>query len=98
MHGGISWLVATPLLVVQLVLGAANAYGGWYGGFVTPLGTRLATARRPRRPQLGDRGADGPAHRVDRGDDRRLDGSGEPMTFTHYRKRNDTLLARKGGI
>jgi hypothetical protein len=34
LHGAITWLIALPLLVVLLGVGAGNAFGGWYGGLV----------------------------------------------------------------
>ena len=34
LHGAISWLVALPLMMALLGLGAGNAFGGWYGGLV----------------------------------------------------------------
>ncbi len=32
LHGAIAWLVATPLLVVLVGLGAGSFFGGWYAG------------------------------------------------------------------
>ncbi len=32
LHGAIAWLVATPLLLVLVALGAGSLFGGWYGG------------------------------------------------------------------
>jgi hypothetical protein len=32
LHGAIAWLVATPLLVVLVGLGAGSLFGGWYAG------------------------------------------------------------------
>lgn len=34
LHGALSWLIALPLLIVLLGIGAGNAFGGWYGGLV----------------------------------------------------------------
>jgi uncharacterized membrane protein len=34
LHGAISWLVALPLLLALLALGAGKAFGGWYGAVV----------------------------------------------------------------
>ncbi len=34
LHGAIAWLVALPLLMALLGVGAGNAFGGWYGGLV----------------------------------------------------------------
>jgi hypothetical protein len=32
LHGAIVWLVAVPLLLAGLYMGAGSSYGGWYGG------------------------------------------------------------------
>jgi uncharacterized membrane protein YeaQ/YmgE (transglycosylase-associated protein family) len=32
LHGAVAWLVATPLLVVLVGLGAGSLFGGWYAG------------------------------------------------------------------
>lgn len=31
-HGAISWMVATPLVIILAALGAGSYLGGWYGG------------------------------------------------------------------
>ncbi len=36
LHGAIVWLVAVPLLVASVGLGASNYLGGWYGGLGAP--------------------------------------------------------------
>ncbi len=98
LHGAIAWLVATPLLVVMLAAGAGNAFGGWYGGLIaSPLGTAVAQAATPEVVRNTALAAItsllvGLVGSVIGG----WMGSGEPMSFTHYRKRNAHLAARKG--
>ena len=44
LHGAIVWLVATPLLVVLVGLGAGSLFGGWYAGLGgTPAGAAART-------------------------------------------------------
>jgi hypothetical protein len=47
LHGAITWLVALPLLVVLLGLGAGAALGGWYGGLVGAPAWVLPPAASP---------------------------------------------------
>lgn len=98
LHGAIAWLIATPLLVLLLSLGAGGAFGGWYGGLVTsPFGAAAATQPSPdavRATALAAMTAllVGLIGSVIGG----WMASGEPMTFTHHRKRNAYLASRKG--
>jgi hypothetical protein len=39
LHGAIVWLVAVPLLLALATHGAANSFGGWYGGLSAPPAT-----------------------------------------------------------
>jgi bacteriorhodopsin len=100
LHAAIAWLVATPLLVVMLAAGAGNAFGGWYGGLVaSPIGAAVV---QPATPDVVRNTAlaaitsllVGLIGSVIGG----WMGSGEPMTFTHYRKRNAHLAAQKGSL
>jgi hypothetical protein len=34
LHGALSWLVALPLMILLLGIGAGNGFGGWYTGLV----------------------------------------------------------------
>ena len=34
LHGALTWLVALPLMIVLLAIGAGNTFGGWYAGLV----------------------------------------------------------------
>ena len=100
LHGAVAWLVAVPILLVLASMGAAAYLGSWYSGlagmpaWVTPppAATQdpVAAANAARNTAtaavtallLGLVGA------VIGG----WMGSGEPMTFTHYR----TRTARSG--
>lgn len=99
LHGAIVWLVALPLLLALAVVGATAHFGGWYGGLagtpswvsvVGPPDPNLAAATRNNALAtivallLGTVGA------VIGG----WMASGEPMTFTHHRKRDRDLRSR----
>lgn len=98
LHAAIGWLVATPLLVVLLAAGAGNAFGGWYGGLVvSPFGAAAAT---PPAPDVVRATALAALTSLLVGLIGSVIGgwmaSGEPMTFTHHRKRDAYLAAQKG--
>lgn len=97
LHAAIAWLVATPLLVVMLAAGAGNAFGGWYGGLVSPLG---AAAAAPATPEDVRNTALAAITSLLVGLIGSVIGgwmsSGEPMTFTHHSKRNAYLASQKG--
>jgi hypothetical protein len=91
LHGVIAWLAAVPLLTLLLALGAGSAYGGWYGGIVgaspllnpsiatgSPDAVRNTALAALTTILIGLMGA------VIGG----WMACGEPMTFTHHRKRN----------
>ena len=97
LHGSIVWALTVPMLLVLSVFGAH--FGGWYVGLagapawataVPPLDPALAAAMRNTALAavaallLGLVGAVLGAWM----------GSGEPMTFTHYRRRDVTLEDR----
>jgi bacteriorhodopsin len=98
LHGAIAWLVATPVLVVLLALGAGNAFGGWYGGLdASPFAAAAAAAPAPdvvRNTALAAITSllVGLIGSVIGG----WMSSGEPMTFTHHNKRNAYLASQKG--
>src|SRR5262245_33545501 len=87
-HGAVAWLLAVPMIVAGASTGAVASLGGWYGGpgnapAVTTAGASAAEAGRNSAMAavvallLGLVGAV-------------LGGwmaSGEPMTFTYYRRR-----------
>ncbi len=94
LHGAIVWLVAVPLLVAMIGLGAGNSYGGWYGG----LGSRTV-ASATGEPKLSPDDAAAVARNTAIGAVTALLlglvggvvggwlASGEPMSLTHYRTR-----------
>ena len=101
LHGAISWLVATPLLVVMIAAGAGNAFGGWYGGLVSsPLGPAVAQPVTTTSVVHGTALAAvtslliGLVGSVIGG----WMASGEPMHFTHHVKRNAYLSSQKGNL
>jgi bacteriorhodopsin len=86
LHAAIAWLVATPILVTMLAAGAGSAFGGWYGGLIaSPEIVRNTAMAAVTSLLLGLIGS------VIGG----WMASGEPMTFTFYRKRNAYLEAQK---
>lgn len=96
LHASVAWLVALPLLLISLAFGAGNAYGGWYGGLVTPLGAAAVAAA----PDLARFNALTALTAILVG----LIGStvggwiasGEPMTFGHHRTRRPLFAHAKG--
>ena len=94
LHGSIAWLVAVPILLALASLGATAYFGTWYGGLAgTPAwATPAAAAVQDPNAALAARNAAlaavtalllGLVGGVIGG----WMGSGEPMTFTHYRTR-----------
>ena len=94
LHGSIAWLVAVPILLAMASLGATAYFGTWYGGLAgTPAWvTPAAAAVQDPNAALAARNAAlaavtalllGLVGGVIGG----WMGSGEPMTFTHYRTR-----------
>lgn len=95
LHGAIVWLVAVPVLLLLASLGAATYFGTWYGGlaghpaWATPAAVvaqdPVAVAMAARNSALAAVTALllGLVGGVIGG----WMGSGEPMTFTHYRTR-----------
>lgn len=100
LHGAIVWLLAVPFLVVFAALGAGSYFGGWYGGlagapaWATPTVATVdpVAATAARNSALGALTALLIA----------LIGSvlggwmasGEPMTLTHYRTREELVERR----
>jgi hypothetical protein len=100
LHAVIAWLVATPILVTMLAAGAGTAFGGWYGGLIaSPIG---AAAVAPATPDVVRNTAMAALTSLLVGLIGSVIGgwmaSGEPMTFTFYRKRNAYLAAQKGKV
>jgi hypothetical protein len=99
LHGAIVWLLTLPLLLAIAAIGASAHFGGWYGG-LERLPSWAAAAATPD-PGLA------PATRNNAlttvvalllglvgGVIGGWMASGEPMTFTHYRKRDRLPDAR----
>lgn len=94
LHAVISWLVALPLLLAFLAIGAGKSFGGWYGGiignsrFIAGVGVTLS-------PEAVRHMAIAAETAILLG----LIGSviggwmacGEPMSLTHYRTRGKAL-------
>jgi hypothetical protein len=101
LHAGIVWALAIPLLVAMAAFGASSLGGGWYGGLagtpawavaVPPADPEIARAMRNTALAsvvallIGLMGA------VIGG----WMASGEPMTFSYYRRRD--LTARRVAV
>jgi hypothetical protein len=100
LHGAIVWLLTLPLLLALAAFGASALFGGWYGGLVgmpswapatTSPDPELATATRNNALATAVALLLGLVGGVIGG----WMASGEPMTFTHYRKR-ERLLDERG--
>jgi hypothetical protein len=100
LHGAIVWLVAVPLLLGFASLGAANYFGGWYGGLAgTPVwATPANVAVDPQAAAVARNAALGALVALLVGLMGGVIGgwlaSGEPMTLTFHRTR--AALATSG--
>jgi hypothetical protein len=88
LHAVVAWLVALPLMAMQVAFGAGSAYGGWYGGIVTSPFVPATVAASPeavRNTALAALTAVllGLIGSVIGG----WMASGEPMTLMHHRTR-----------
>ncbi len=90
LHGAIVWLVALPLLLALAAVGASG-FGGWYGG-LSGMSWTAAAASDPDLATATRNNALATAVALLLGLVGAVLGgwmaSGEPMTFTHYRKRD----------
>lgn len=97
LHGAIVWLVAVPILLIAVALGAGGVLGSWYGGLAgTPVWVAPATAAADPNAAIAARNAAlGSITALLIGLIGSVIGgwlaSGEPMTFTHYRTRDRIL-------
>lgn len=89
LHGAIVWLLALPLLLALAAVGASGNYGGWYGGL---SGMAAGAIPDPELAEATRNNALAAAVALLLGLIGAVIGgwmaSGEPMTFTHYRKRD----------
>jgi hypothetical protein len=93
LHGAIVWLLALPLLLALAAVGALSHFGGWYGGLAgMPSWAAAATSPDPDLAIATRNNALATAVALLLGLVGAVIGSwmasGEPMTFTHYRKRD----------
>jgi hypothetical protein len=90
LHGAIVWLVTLPLLLALAAVGASG-WGGWYGG-LSGMSWTAAAAADPEFAAATRNNALATAVALLLGLVGAVLGgwmaSGEPMTFTHYRKRD----------
>ena len=99
LHGAITWLLAVPLILGLVALGAGNAFGGWYGGLMgSPVWMTVPTAPPdPNAAIVAHNGALTAVTALLLGLMGAVIGgwiaSGEPMTFAYYRKRAAELRA-----
>jgi len=100
LHGAIVWLLVLPMLLAFAALGATAQFGGWYAGhagspsWVVPTPTpdpELATITRNNAVATAIALLVGLVGGVIGG----WMASGEPMTFTHHRKRDGLMAARR---
>ncbi|HEV3156334.1 MAG TPA: hypothetical protein VGZ00_03210 [Candidatus Baltobacteraceae bacterium] len=100
LHAAISWLLALPLLLVFLSLGAGEAFGGWYGSIIghSPFG---AAGSITPTPEAIRHGAIAAVTALLLGLIGAVIGGwmacGEPMSITHYRKRANLSAPRTEG-
>ncbi len=98
LHGAIVWLVTLPLLLALAAVGIAGHWGGWYGGLASMSPLNPAAAPDPNLAEATRNNALATAVALLLGLIGSVIGgwmaSGEPMTLTHYRKRE--RLAREG--
>ena len=94
LHGAIAWLIAVPILLVMASLGAAAYLGTWYGGLAGTPAWAAPAAAALQDPSAAIAALNAALAAVTAlllglvgGVIGGWMGSGEPMTFTHYRTR-----------
>jgi hypothetical protein len=100
LHGSITWLLALAILLVLAALGESAHFGGWYAGLAgTPSWASAAVSPDPDLATATRNNAVATTIALLIGLVGGVIGgwmaSGEPMTFTHHRKRD--LLAEVRG-
>jgi len=92
LHGAIVWLVTLPLLLALAAVGIAGHWGGWYGGLGSMVPLTPGAAPDPDLAEATRNNALATAVALLLGLIGSVIGgwmaSGEPMTFTHYRRRD----------
>jgi len=92
LHGAIVWLVTLPLLLLLAAVGVSGHWGGWYGGLSGMPAWTAAMASDPDLAAATRNNALATAVALMLGLVGGVLGgwmaSGEPMTFTHHRKRD----------
>jgi hypothetical protein len=92
LHGAIVWLVTLPLLLALAAVGIAGHWGGWYGGLGSMAPLTPGAAPDPDLAEATRNNALATAVALLLGLIGSVIGgwmaSGEPMTFTHYRRRD----------
>ena len=98
LHGAISFLVTLPLLLALAGLGVAGHWGGWYGGLSSIPAFTPGAAPDPDLAQATRNNALATAVALLLGLVGSVIGgwmaSGEPMTFTHYKRRDRMVQPR----
>jgi hypothetical protein len=98
LHGAISFLVTLPLLLALAGLGVAGHWGGWYGGLASIPAFNPAAAPDPDLAEATRNNALATAVALLLGLVGSVIGgwmaSGEPMTFTHYKRRDRMVEPR----
>jgi hypothetical protein len=91
LHGSIVWLLTLPFLLVLAALGGAAHFGGWYAGLAGTPSWAAVTSTDPDLAEATRNNALASVVALLLGLVGSVIGgwmaSGEPMTFTHYRKR-----------
>lgn len=101
LHGAVAWLVAVPILVILASMGAVSYFGGWYGGLAglppAAAAQAFAAAQDPAAVMAARNAALAALTALLLGLMGGVVGgwmgSGEPMTFTHYRTRRERAAA-----
>jgi hypothetical protein len=101
LHGAIAWLLTVPILMVLASMGAVGYLGGWYGGLAgLPPAAAAQIAAGAQDPALAAAARNSALAAVTAlllglmgGVVGGWMGSGEPMTFTHYRTRRNRAAA-----
>jgi hypothetical protein len=92
LHGAIVWLLTLPLLLAVAAVGDSGHWGGWYGGLSGMPAWTAAAAADPDLATATRNNALTTAVALLLGLVGGVLGgwmaSGEPMTFTHYRRRD----------